>query len=515
MEKYEDNDLEEISSKKKTNKSVKRNESSKNNKNIVVRRKLSKKGIIYTSVFVAVILIIFLGTYIFSPKITLKGKKNIKINYNEKYEEEGATGKFLGKDVTKDLKRSGSVDTKKVGNYKISYNIKKGLFNITVSRNIKVVDEKKPVIELTGENEVNVCPKGEYKEDGYKAYDEYDGDLTDKVKVTNDKDKVIYKVEDSSKNKAEIIRKLNRVDKDAPKITLTGGETYYVKLGNEYKEPGYEATDNCDGNLTDKVEISGKVYSNKEGAYEITYKVTDSNKNETTVKRKVLVYKKTDVNSGESKPGVIYLTFDDGPSSQTTPAILDVLKDEGVKATFFVTNSGPDNLIKREFDEGHAVALHTASHDYAKVYSSVDNYFKDLETVQARVQRITGVKSNIIRFPGGSSNTVSRKYDKGSKIMTTLTNEVLNRGYRYYDWNVDASDAWTCAKASVSDKKGCVYKNVTNNLSKSRPNVVLMHDIKYHTKDAIRDIIRYGKNNGYTFAKLDDNVKMVRFTVNN
>ena len=77
MEKYEDNDLEEISSKKKTNKSVKRNESSKNNKNIVVRRKLSKKGIIYTSVFVAVILIIFLGTYIFSPKITLKGKKNI------------------------------------------------------------------------------------------------------------------------------------------------------------------------------------------------------------------------------------------------------------------------------------------------------------------------------------------------------------------------------------------------------------------------------------------------------
>lgn len=514
MEKYDD-DLE--LNKKEIKSRVQRKEESRNNKkkNIVVKRRLSKKGMLYTSLFVGFFLVISLGFYIFSPKIILKGKKHIKINYGEKYEEAGATGKFLGKDVTKDLTRTGSVDTKTVGKYKISYNVKKSIFNITVSRTIEVVDEKDPVIELTGEKEVNVCPNGEYKEDGYKAYDEYDGDLTDKVKITKNKDKIIYKVEDSSRNKIEMIRKLNRVDKDAPKITLTGGETYYVKLENEYKEPGYEATDNCDGDLTDKVEVNGKVDTTKEEVYEITYKVTDSNKNETTITRKVLVYKKTDVNSGESKPGVIYLTFDDGPSSATTPDILDVLKDEGVKATFFVTNSGPDNLIKREFDEGHAVALHTASHDYAKVYSSVDNYFKDLETVQSRVERITGVKSNIIRFPGGSSNTISRRYDNGSKIMTTLTNEVLNRGYRYYDWNVDASDAWTCAKASVSDKKGCVYKNVTNNLSKSRPNIVLMHDIKYHTKDAIRDIIRYGKKNGYTFAKLDDNVKMIRFTVNN
>lgn len=508
-----DEDIEKIVDKKKN--SSKRKEITKKNKNIVVKRRLSKKGMLYTTIFASIILIVFLGTYILSPKITLKGKKNIKIGYGEKYEEEGATGKFFGKDITKDLKKSGSVNTEKVGKYQIKYNVKKSIFNVTVSRTIEVVDEKKPVIELTGENEVNVCPKKEYKEDGYKAYDEYDGDLTAKVKITTNKDQVIYKVEDSSKNKTEIIRKLNRVDKDAPKITLKGGESYYVKLGNDYKDPGYEATDNCDGDVTAKVEVSGKVDSNKEGVYEITYKVVDSNNNETTLKRKVLVYKKTDVNSGESKPGVIYLTFDDGPSSATTAAILDVLKEEGVKATFFVTNSGPDNLIKREFDEGHTVALHTASHDYSKVYSSVDNYFKDLEIVQDRVQRITGVKSNIIRFPGGSSNTVSRKYDKGSKIMTTLTNEVLNRGYRYYDWNVDASDAWTCAKASVKDKKTCVYKNVTNNLSKSRPNVVLMHDIKYHTKDAIRDIVRYGKNNGYTFERLDDNVKMVRFTVNN
>ena len=490
-------------------------ESNSKKKNIVIKRRLSKRGLRYTLILVSIILVFSISLYILSPKITLKGKKTIIINYNDIYQEEGATSKFLGNDVTSSMKQSGSVNTKKIGTYKIKYNIKKLFFNVTKTRTIKVVDKKNPVIELTGEKEVNVCPNKDYKEDGYKAYDEYDGDLTNKVKITTKKDKQIYKVSDSSGNEIEIIRRLNRVDKEPPKIILTEGETFYVKYGNEYKEPGFKVEDNCDSNLDDKVEISGEVDSKKEGTYELTYKVKDSNNNETKVVRKVLVYKKTDVNSGESKPGVIYLTFDDGPSSETTTHILNVLKEEGVKATFFVTNSGPDSLIKREYDEGHTVALHTASHDYSKVYASVDNYFKDLETVQKRVERITGYKSNIIRFPGGSSNTVSRRYDKGIKIMTTLTNEVLNRGYRYYDWNVDASDAWTCAQAKVTDKRNCVYKNVVNNLSKSRPNVVLMHDIKYHTKDAIRDIIRYGKNNGYTFAKLDDNVKMIRFSVNN
>ena len=119
----------------------------------------------------------------------------------------------------------------------------------------------------------------------------------------------------------------------------------------------------------------------------------------------------------------------------------------------------------------------------------------------------------MIRFPGGSSNTVSRKYSQG--IMTVLTNEVLNRGYRYYDWNVDASDAWQCAKNSVSDKKSCVYNNVVNNLSKNKANIVLMHDVKYHTMNALRDIIHYGKENGYTFEALQMDTAMVRFKVNN
>ena len=159
------------------------------------------------------------------------------------------------------------------------------------------------------------------------------------------------------------------------------------------------------------------------------------------------------------------------------------------------------------YDEGHTVALHTATHNYSYIYSSKENYFADLERVSNRVKNITGYESKIIRFPGGSSNTISRNYKIG--IMSELTTEVLNRGYRYYDWNVDADDA---GKAYTKEQ---VYNNVTSHLSHQRSNMVLMHDVKYQTKSAIRDIIRYAKANGYTFKKIEMNTYMIRHYVNN
>ena len=280
-----------------------------------------------------------------------------------------------------------------------------------------------------------------------------------------------------------------------------------MNLNSTFTEPGYTATDNCSDDLTNQVKVMGSVNVNQYGTYTLTYEVADANGNKTTIKRTVHVSEKTDPNSGVSKKGVIYLTFDDGPSSVTTGEILDILKEENVKATFFVTNNGPDYLIKRIYDEGHTLALHTATHNYSKIYSSVNNYFDDLNKVSARVERITGYTSKIVRFPGGSSNTVSRRYCKG--IMTTLSQELLGRGYRYYDWNVDSHDA------SNAKTKQAVYNNVTRNLSKSRVNMVLMHDIKTQTRDALRDIIKYGKENGYTFEKIDMNTYMVRQKIAN
>ena len=247
------------------------------------------------------------------------------------------------------------------------------------------------------------------------------------------------------------------------------------------------------------------------GSYELTYTITDSSGNVASVKRTVKVNKKVEPNTSSAVPGTIYLTFDDGPSSTITPKLLDILKEKNVKATFFVINhsSNLDYLIKREYNEGHTVALHSYTHDYKTVYSSVDAYFRDLQQISDKVERLTGQKSYIIRFPGGSSNTVSKKYTPG--IMTTLTQEVLEKGYHYFDWNVSSGDA-----GDTNTKEG-VYNNVIKGLSKSKANVILMHDFEsnYKTLNAISDIIDYAKRNGYEFKTIDMSTQMVRHRVNN
>ena len=211
----------------------------------------------------------------------------------------------------------------------------------------------------------------------------------------------------------------------------------------------------------------------------------------------------------KSNNGVIWLTFDDGPSANLTPKVLDILKKENVKATFFVINYSQSNehLIKRIVAEGHTIGIHGYSHEYSKIYKSKDTFMNNIYTLQDKIYKSTGVKSMYIRFPGGSSNTVSRKYCKG--IMTELTKEVLSKGFKYFDWNISSGDAGGAKNAKA------VYKNVTKNLSKKRGNLVLCHDIHQKTLEALPDIIKYAKKEGYTFARIDDSTPMYAQHVNN
>ena len=394
----------------------------------------------------------------------------------------------------------GKVNTSKLGVYKMTYEVP-GLFGKVVVRTVKVRDLKKPIIDVDGSKKIYLCPGTKYKKEEVKASDNYDGDLSKKVLIEFNDEKVTYSVEDSSGNKSLVERDIVYEDVVKPIITLNGSKYDYVFLNEKYTDKGVKASDNCSGDLSSKVIVKNNVDTSKTGTYTVSYNVSDSNGNTTKEVRNVRV-------SERNKAGTVYLTFDDGPQWGTTDKILDILKEEGVEATFFVTNKGPDELIKRIYDEGHTIALHTATHDYATVYASVDSYFKDLESVSARVKRITGEDSKIIRFPGGSSNTVSRKYSQG--IMTTLTSEVINRGYKYFDWNISSGDASGGKITSAQIKN-----NVINNLRKDRINMVLMHDIKSNTRDALRDIIRQGKDNGYTFEKVTMDTTMVKQRVNN
>ena len=438
------------------------------------------------------------------PKIELSGDSRMVISYKDSYVEPGYSMKINDKDITDKINVDSNVMNGVVGEYNLLYSV--DLFGIKFKKNreVFIVDEDSPVIDVDKDT-ISVCPNKDIPDFKYSASDEYDGDITSKIeKVVNDNE-IVLSVSDSSGNSSEKNILIDRVDKDSPVIKLRGSSVVFVNYGDKYIESGYTVSDNCSDNLDSKVKINGSV-GREIGTYNLTYEVVDDSGNKSSVSRKVIVGTKV-VDNGSVHNGVVYLTFDDGPNDGTTNKILDILKEEGVKATFFVTCNGSDNLIKRMYNEGHTVALHTATHNYSYIYSSVDNYFNDLNRVSDRVKRLTGIDSKIIRFPGGSSNNVSRSYKIG--IMTELSNLVLNYGYKYFDWNVDAMDASSARNSSD------VYYNVTSNLNMNRANVVLMHDTKNITVGALRNIIRFGKENGYSFNKIDMNTKMVRHSVSN
>ncbi len=204
---------------------------------------------------------------------------------------------------------------------------------------------------------------------------------------------------------------------------------------------------------------------------------------------------------------IVYLTFDDGPGPDTG-RLLDVLKKYNVKATFFVTcnRSQYRNMIKRAYDEGHSIGLHSCSHNYAKVYASDTAFFDEFASVSKVVKDWTGVETKLIRFPGGSSNTVSKKYSKG--IVSRVAKELTNRGYVYFDWNVSSGDA-----GETKNTDG-VYKNVTKAL-KGNYSIVLQHDIHGFSVSAVERIIQFGQKYGFTFKALDTNSPTAHHRINN
>ena len=476
------------------------NVSMKKNKGNIILNFFKLKTVIFICSFGLILLLSFFTYRFLTPTISLNGNSHIIINYKEKYKELGYKANFRRHNITSLVKVKGKVNSKKLGTYKIDYKVKYHGITTIVSRYVLVKDISKPNISVDSSDDIYVCPDSDYEVVSYKAFDNYDGDITGKVKVLKKKDYILYSVSDKAGNKASVRKNVIYKDVVKPELTLNDGDTIYLYVGDKFSD-SFKAVDNCDGDITSMVSVSGSVDTSVAGQYKLTYKVSDNASNSVNAVRKVIV-------SEKNRDGVIYLTFDDGPKSGTTDVILDILKEEGVKATFFVTNGGPDELIKRAYDEGHTIALHTASHEYSYVYSSVENYYNDLKVVSDRVKRITGVESKIVRFPGGSSNTVSGKYTPG--IMSFLTQDLLSKGYKYYDWNLSSGDA---SYGSHTGEE--ISRNVINNLSSTRVNMVLMHDIKPYTRDALRDIIRYGKEHGYTFDKITMSTNMITQKVNN
>lgn len=203
---------------------------------------------------------------------------------------------------------------------------------------------------------------------------------------------------------------------------------------------------------------------------------------------------------------IVYLTFDDGPSV-LTPKVLEILDKYNAKATFFVTNHDKSSAhyIKEAYDKGHTIGMHTSSHDYQQVYSSVQAYFDDLAAISQTVKEQIGYVPCFIRFPGGSSNTVSL-FTPG--IMTELTAEVQKRGYQYYDWNTGCGDGGVCTTEELIQTG---TSGTANNL------LFLAHDsaTKQTTVEALPKIIEYYQNQGYVFKAIDRETITAHHGLNN
>ena len=398
-----------------------------------------------------------------------------------------------------------ALDVNTLGTYVVTYTLGEEVFEIPVS----VVDTVAPTFDaVDGETDATIAVdpatlvsnivdatnttvsfKEEYSFDTEGTFD------------------FVVVVKDEGNNVTEKTIKMNILPKDETAPVISGKESMTLYINSTIDEmDGMSVKDNQDPNPKLTV-VSNSVNNKKAGTYKIVYEAVDRSGNKATFTRTITIKneKKTEY-TGEK---VVYLTFDDGPS-YNTKKVLDILAKYDIKATFFVTGNGSthNQYIKEVYDAGHTLALHTYSHNYSQVYASVDAYFADLKKIDDLVYSLTGYHSPYVRFPGGSSNTVSRNYSKG--IMSKLAVELHNRGYEYYDWNVSSADA--------SGQNVSVDTIIRSSTSVSNGTVMLLfHDTygKDSTVKALPTIIEYYQDLGYTFKGIDENTYGFHHGINN
>lgn len=196
----------------------------------------------------------------------------------------------------------------------------------------------------------------------------------------------------------------------------------------------------------------------------------------------------------------VFLTFDDGPTKAVTPFVLDTLKKEDVKATFFLLGVNAQynaELIKREFDEGHYIANHGYSHKYKEVYSSPEATFDEYNKTEQIIRDALGnqnYRSNLFRFPGGSNGGYY------NEIKQTAKAYLREQGIVHLDWNALSQDsAGTYTKEQL-------LQNVIDTIGDKQSVIILMHDSsdKILTSEMLPDLIHYLKEKGYSFKNIYD-----------
>ena len=301
-------------------------------------------------------------------------------------------------------------------------------------------DTVPPVIELRSDPDYAVYPGQKYEEEGYTASDDRDGDLTEAVSRSVEKDRITYTVSDRAGN-----------------ITVRTRQIPYAEASAD----------------TDEEE--------EEDAAEELGQMRESFPDED----------ETAAGSGR----VIYLTFDDGPG-QYTERLLEILRRNDVHVTFFVTGAFPvyEDMIRREYEAGHSIGIHTQTHDFERIYADADAFWEDNSRMQEIIVRQTGHPTNLMRFAGGSSNSLGTSQSPG--IMQALVNQAGERGFQYFDWNVSSGDG------GMEGDSAMVISRITDQIRNFDTSVVLCHDTKEYTVNAMEYLIPWLLDNGYEIRPL-------------
>lgn len=201
-----------------------------------------------------------------------------------------------------------------------------------------------------------------------------------------------------------------------------------------------------------------------------------------------------------NKP-IVYLTFDDGPGKYTDK-VLDILKEEQIKATFFVLGQQVERnplFTKRIIEEGHTVGNHTYNHNYKEIYNSFEQFAEQIIQTNKIVYELTGYKITLFRAPGGSINNLDEGYFKALE----------SAGFTVYDWNIDTRDS--IVRGITSEQ---VLQHVTES-SLFNPAIVLLHDTNRHEQSmlALPSIISYYRELGYQFAPITASTQPVTFNL--
>ena len=428
----------------------------------------------------------------------LVDQAEITVPYGKPFQEPGRSAITVGQlfgpgryQLT--VETQGEVDTGKIGTYELTYSTEYLFETYTTRRIVHVEDITPPVITLQTQEGYEPSWFTGYEEEGFLAWDDCDGDLTDQVEREDLGDRIEYRVKDRAGNAGYAVRELSAVA--PPELTLLGGEEVTVSASIDFEDPGFTARDAHGEDLSEFVQVQGEVIPYRAGSYELVYTIENPAGETVSVTRTVTVEPVEPPAAVQPDEMTIYLTFDDGPGPYTEQ-LLDLLAAYNVKATFFVTCLNPEyeDMVGRAFREGHRIGVHSASHNYYQIYASEQAYFEDFNKTEEMIFRQTGEYTSLFRFPGGSSNTVS-SFNPG--IISRLARSMNDMGYQYFDWNVTSGDAGDTTNTEV------IINNIIDGCAGRRASVVLQHDIKDYSVAAVERVIIWGLRNGYTFRALD------------